>query len=367
MKIGILSFPNMTSYGCTLQMYALYRVVEQAGAEAEIINYRNEYMKARRHTSAGRGKSSIKSAMRVTATKALHLRQLRAFRSFEQKMHLYPVRETSQKSELAEIAKRYAGVICGSDQVWNPLITDTDLSFFLDFCGPDTKRIAYAPSFGISEFSDDFAEKIRPELNKFDFLSVREEVGAHYVETLTNRQTEIVLDPTFLISKNEWSELEKSHPMAEEKYIFCFPVRKSAALIRFGRELAEKSNATLIVAEGNFLRQLRNKDKRVKFALDLSPEEWLYLMHHADCVVTNSFHGAAFSIHYQKDFFLECSSHKANSRLEQLVELCGLHDRVIREGCDSWNPHIDYADVEARLAPARQASMDYLKRSIFSE
>lgn len=365
MKIGIMSFPNMTSYGCTMQMYALYRAVEQAGAEAEIINYRNEYMKARRHTSAGRGKSAIKSALRVTTTKALHLRQILAFRSFEHRMCHYPAIPTSEKQTLTEVAKRYDGVICGSDQVWNPLITDTDLSFFLDFCGADTKRISYAPSFGISDFSDDFTDRIKPELEKFLHLSVREEVGARYVQSLVNKPTAVVLDPTFLIDREEWTKLEQPHPMATEKYIFCFPVRKSAALVRFGLELAERNHATLIVAEGNFLTRMRNKNSRIKYALDISPEEWLYLMHHADCVVTNSFHGAAFSIHYHKEFYLECSSHKANSRLEQLVELCGLHDRVIQEGRGSWTQHIDYADVEGRLAPARKASMDYLKRSIW--
>lgn len=364
MKIGIMTFPNMTSYGCTLQMYALYRAVERTGAEAEVINYRNEYMKDRRHTTAGRSRSVFRSKLRVAATKTLHARQILAFRSFERQMKQYPRRVISRKAELYKAAKRYQGVICGSDQVWNPLITDTDLSFFLDFCGPETKRIAYAPSFGISEFTGDFTEKIRPELEKFDHLSVREEVGVRYVESLVNRKVETVLDPTFLIPQEDWIALEKPHPLAKEKYIFCFPVRKSTELIRFGRELAEKKNATLIVVEGNFLTQLRNKDTRIKYALDISPEEWLHLLHHAQCVVTNSFHGAAFSIHYQKDFYLECSSAKANSRLEQLLELCGLQNRVIRNGCDLWDVPIDYTAVVARIAPARQASLDYLKRSV---
>ena len=103
----------------------------------------------------------------------------------------------------------------------------------------------------------------------------------------------------------------------------------------------------------------------MKYALDLSPEEWLYLMHHADCVVTNSFHGAAFAIHYQKNFYLECSSHKANSRLEQLMELCGLQNRVIGPECDHWDVPVDFDVVQTRVAPEKQASMDYLKRAIW--
>lgn len=364
MKIGIMTFPKMTSYGCSLQMYALYRTLEQLGAEPEIINYRNEYMKARRHTRAGREKSAIKSKLRVTASKFLHLRQILAFRSFENRMYQYPGKLITNKGALSEVADRYNAVICGSDQVWNPLITDTDLSYFLDFCGPHTKRIAYAPSFGLSEFTDEFTEKILPELKRFDHVSVREEIGAQYVETLLDRKIEVVLDPTFLIPQEEWVKLEKPHALAKGKYIFCFPVRKSPALIKFGKTLAERRNATLIIAEGNVFTQLRNKDKRVKYALDLSPEEWLYLMHHADCVVTNSFHGAAFSVHYQKNFYLECSSQKANSRLEQFVRLSGIQNRVVHDTYEASDIPIDYVNVEARIAPEREISLDYLKRSI---
>ena len=364
MKIGILTFPKMTSYGCSLQMYAMYRAVEQLGVEAEIINYRNEYMKARRHTSTGRSRIRVEAVLRVAATKTLHLRQILAFRRFEARMCQYPPQITTDKKVLAEAAKRYDGVICGSDQVWNPLITDTDLSFFLDFCPPAAKRIAYAPSFGISEFSEEFTEKIRPELERFRHLSVREPAGARYVEKLVNRKVATVLDPTFLIAPGEWEALEKKHPMANGRYIFCFPVRNSAAVIKYARELAQKRGITLIVAEGNFIRKLRNKDRNMKYALDLSPEEWLYMLHHAEAVVTNSFHGAAFSIHYRKDFYLEGTYHNANSRLDQLMEICGLQDRVLRPDCKNWDDSIDFDAVEARLRPARQESLAYLKQAV---
>ena len=364
MKIGILTFPKMTSYGCSLQMYAMYRAVEKLGAEAEIINYRNEYMKARRHTSAGRSRIRIKAALRVAATKTLHLRQILAFRRFEAQMSQYPPHVTTDKTALAEAAKRYDGVICGSDQVWNPLITDTDLSFFLDFCGSDTKRIAYAPSFGISEFSEEFTAKIRPELEKFSHLSVRETAGVRYVKELVDRPVETVLDPTFLIDSAEWESLEQAHPLASGKYMFCFPVRNSDALVKCARALAEKRGLTLIVAQGNYRKMLCNKDRNVKYAPDLTPGEWLYLLHHADTVVTNSFHGAAFSIHYRKNFYLEGTYHNANSRLDQLMELCGLQDRVLRPDCSESVDPIDFDAVEARLAPARASSRNYLKQAI---
>lgn len=364
MKIGIMTFPNTTSYGATLQMYGLYRAVENTGAEAEIINYQNSYMKARRHTSAIRKRSGIAGKLRLCATKALHIRQTMGFHKFEKYMARYPVRSFDDSTRLADIAKRYDGVICGSDQVWNPNITDLDLSYFLNFCGTGTKRIAYAPSFGISEFSSYFINRICPELVQFAHVSVREKDGATLLEPLLDCKVPIVLDPTFLVSREEWMTLERKHPMAKGQYVLYFPVRKSNSLLQFSRELAKKRNAKLIIIEGNFLYQLRNRDTNVKYALDLSPEEWLSLVHHAECIVTNSYHGAAFSIHYQKDFYLEYSS-KTNSRLKQLMEISKLERRVVGDDCADWNEHIDYQSVESRISPVRSASMDYLKRSIW--
>ena len=286
------------------------------------------------------------------------------FQAFQSRMALYPARPIHDASRLSSLSARYDGVICGSDQVWNPHISGADISYFLNFCGSSTRRIAYAPSFGISRLPTDFLEQIRPELARFSHLSVREADGVQLVKDMVTHPVAKTLDPTFLIPSSEWMALEKPHPLAKDSYIFCFPVRKSVRLLRFGRELAEKRNARLIVVQGNLLTVMRNKDSRLSYALDLSPEEWLYLIHHAECIVTNSFHGAAFSIHYQKDFYLECDS-GANSRLYHLMKLCHLEDRIVGDSCAPWDAHIDYPDVEARLAPARADSLAFLKQAIF--
>lgn len=363
MKIGIMTFSNTTSYGAALQMYGLYRAVERAGAEAEIVNYQNFFMKEKRHTSAVQKRAGMVGKLRLCAANLLHTRQAVGFCNFEKKMQRFPARTVNEAARLPELAKRYDGVICGSDQVWNPHITDTDLSYFLNFCGADTKRIAYAPSFGISEFPEAFTRKITPELLQFEYLSVREPDGARLAAVLTGREVPTVLDPTFLIPRGEWEAVEQPHPLTKERYVLYFPVRQSPSLLRFSRELAKQRNAKLVIAEGNFLRQLRNRDPNVKYALDLSPGEWLSLMHYADCVVTNSFHGAAFAIHYGKDFYLELSS-KTNSRLEQLMDIAGMGERIVGDGCARWDAHIDYAEVDRRIAPLREASLGYLKQTI---
>lgn len=359
MKIGIMTFPNTNSYGAEMQMYALYRAVENLGAQPEIINYCNSYMKAQSHTRAFQS-SGMKKKLRLLLKSVLHLRQTQVFRRFEKRMRLHPENPISTAEELSELAERYDGVICGSDQVWNPDITGMDMGYFLDFCGGETRRIAYAPSFGITEFSGDFQKKIKPLLNRFNWLSAREKEGQQLLERLTGRDVSLVLDPTFLLSEQQWTALEQEHPEARGDYILYYTVLGSESLLRFCLQLAEKENKQVVFVGGNPVKRLLEKNKRIRYACDVSPEQWLYLIHHASCVVTNSFHGTAFAIHYKKEFFLEFSSY-TNSRLEQIIRLTGLEDRVV--GGKEPAP-IDYQKVYDRLADARQRSSDYLKEAV---
>ena len=362
MKLGILTFPNTTSYGAVLQMYALYRAAERLGGEPEIINYLNSYMKNQRHTAAMQC-GGMKRRVKLVAKNLMHARQLRGFRRFEKTLCKYPPRAIDQPEALKALADRYGGVICGSDQVWNPDITGNDSRYFLDFCGPNTRRIAYAPSFGIQEFSSEFKEQIRPQLRQFDALSARENPGKIVTEELTGRTVPLVLDPTFLLQQQDWEALEESHSAGKGGYILYYTVRRSDTLLKFCMEKARETGLKVVYIGGNAVKQLKNRDKGLCYAYDLSPGEFLYLVHHAKCVVTNSFHGTAFSIHYKKDFFLELSS-LTNSRLEQIVETTGLQDRVVGPNCATMDTPVDYEPVYRRLEPEKALSERYLKEAI---
>lgn len=363
MKVGILTFPNSSSYGAALQMYALYKTAEALGAEPEIINYHNLYMKQRKHYLSDKCISRASKAFKSTASVVLHWRQKCSFIKFEKKMQAYPSKSVSNIYTIPDICMRYDAVICGSDQVWNAHITGGDMHFYLDFCRENTKRISYAPSFGKVAYSYGMEDRIKQELGKFSYISVREQEGQHYVEQTTGRRPELVLDPTFLLHRKEWEVLEKAYTIPQDGYIVYYAIRSSATLLNFCRELAEKENKKIVIIGGNFLKRYKNKDCRVTYAPDLSPEEWLYVIHHADYVVTNSFHGTAFSIHYQKDFYVEFSS-DTNSRLEEIIQLCALEDRVIDYVNLQCSTPIDYASVEYRLAQRREQSLAFLQNAI---
>lgn len=366
MKVGLFTFPNSISYGASLQMFALYHTVNKLGHSAEIINYYNAYMKAEKHANT-RNLPPVKQRVKKLFRKLLHGKLYRKFTAFEkEKMLLYPSKPFTDKQKLVEVGARYGAVICGSDQVWNPDITDTDLSYFLDFCGEKTRRISYAPSFGIDEFSAEFREKIRGELAGFHAISVREAPGQALIKELLGIEAPIVSDPTLLVEKDEWEKLEEDCSSINEEYILYYTIKSSGELFARCREFAEKAGLTMVVVGGSLARNLKNRDPRVRYTVDLSPAQWLRMIHQARYVVTNSFHGTAFSVIYRKDFYLELSS-LTNSRLLQIVQALGLEDRIVRKGEAIAPSAIDYSAVEKRLSPLVDSSREYLEKALREE
>ena len=367
MKVGILTFPNSTSYGASLQMYALYYTVKKLGHDAEIINYHNPYMKAGKHMTKAYAQRSLRDVVRFRARAVLHRRLEKNFRDFEkQNTKLFPARPITHKARLSLADTRYDAIICGSDQVWNPNITDSDLSYFLDFCTDNTRRIAYAPSFGVDCLDGGFASAVSLELKRFAALSVRERSGQSLMEEMTGQVVPIVVDPSMLLDAGEWSAQEREHPLGRGKYILFYTVRNSPSLFSYCRALSEKTGMKIVIIGGNAIKKMQNRDPMMQFAVDVSPAEWLYLIHHAHYVVTNSFHGTAFSIIYRKNFYVEFSS-DTNSRLAHITEMLGLQDRVVKNGMCDDDLQCDYSVAESKLPALCLDSMRYLEDALREE
>lgn len=362
MKVGILTFPNSVSYGACLQMVALQNAVARMGHQVEIINYHNAYMKAEKHTD--KGNSPLKRALRRRIRPLMHRRLYAGFRRFErQHVTHYPTRAFTDKKRLVELGQRYDAVICGSDQVWSPHITDTDISYFLDFCGDGTKRVAYAPSFGVVTFPQGFEEKITPALQQFHALSVREQPGKEMVERLTGREAALVTDPTWLVDAADWAAMAQPHPAATGDYVLYFVVNQSAKLLQRCKDFARSHGLKVVMVGGNPLQAAKNKDAMLSYALDVGPEQWLYLMQHAKYVFTNSFHGTAFSVLFERDLYVEVPGHNG-SRLRQVLESFGMEDREIRDGEDLTDTSVDYERARTVFAQQKEQSLTYLKNAL---
>lgn len=362
MKVGILTFPNSVSYGACLQMIALQNTVRRMGHEVEIINYYNPYMKAEKHTDKGR--NPLKRAVQRRMRRLLHRQLYRNFRRFEQRqVDYYPARAFSDRKQLMQVGRRYDAVICGSDQVWSPYITNTDISYFLDFCGETTKRVAYAPSFGVVNFPEGFEERIAPELQKFHALSVRELPGKKLVEKLTGRETTIVADPTWLVDATDWAAMERPHPAATGDYVLFFVVNQSSELLARCKAFAKQRGLKVVMVGGNPVSAAKNKDPLLSYAVDVGPEQWLYLVHHARYVFTNSFHGTAFSVLFERDVYVQVPSHNG-SRLRQVLENLGMEAHEVRDGEPLTETAVDYTRARSAFAQLKEQSFAYLNNAL---
>ena len=357
MKIGILTFPNSPSFGASLQMYALFKALQNMEVDVEVINYINQFMKAQRHINS---KKSLKEYIKHYVASVLNFHGSNEFKKFEREVKLYPTKPMHDPEQLRKIADRYDYLICGSDQVWNPFITNNDVSFFLDFCNNNSKKIAYAPSFGLNTLPVEYKNIYRHELKCFHRLSAREEAGQNIISELIGLKVPLVLDPSMLLKKDEWRKCIKRVNGLPPKYIAKFIFNHDVQVENFINDLSRERGIPVIVVGGNSFSFL----KGIKSTGAIGPREWLYTIMNAESVVTDSFHGAAFSIIFEKDLYISTAS-STNSRLVTLSKLFGLENRIIQKNIKKEiTKAIDYSSVKKIMERERNASLNYLREAI---
>lgn len=235
---------------------------------------------------------------------------------------------------------QYDYLIVGSDQVWNPYFLKAEDWMFLTFV-PREKRIAYAASFGISELPKSWEAKYRKWISEMAAVSVREQQGCKIIESLTNRSVPVLVDPTMLLTKDEWNKIAKQPIWYEgHKYILLYFLGKIPGKVRVRiQKYAAERHLEII--------DLMDYKKLDWYTVD--PSEFLYLIEHAEFIYTDSFHGTVFSILYEKSFIVFGRTTKVgkpsmNSRIETLLSLFHLEDRFMEYS--SVNNQKDFEEIE---------------------
>lgn len=332
MKVGILTFPKSPSYGASLQMYALFKFLKSNDFDVEVINYQNTYMKNAKHIL-----NSNKRLISKISLNLLNIPMKVKFTKFEKNISFYPKKCISELANMQEIADRYDAIICGSDQVWNHDIIGKDLNYFLAFCDTKVRKISYAPSFGydnVEKYNFDIAFEL---INTFNHISVREKSGALMIYEMLNINVPIVCDPTLLLNTNEWVLMEKKINLPE-KFILKFIFNYDENVEKYLEKLEKEMNIPVLILGGHFGTLF----KKGKHLINIGPREWLYAIHKATIVVTDSFHGLIFSIIYNKEVYVSLKS-KTNTRLKMLVSKFDLENNVIMENFKRNN--IDYDKI----------------------
>ena len=362
MKIGILTQPLHNNYGGLLQNCALQQVLKGLGHEVETVDWMPASAGAIK-TWLWRKKETLLSLVLKDREKPSYsltdkekeIISRNTHRFIERYISVCPsIAKNEKEFRSIDEAHKYQAYVVGSDQVWRPCYNSTMMSaMFLGFTEKkDVKRIAYAASFGTSawEFSPALTDVCARLAKKFDCITVREKSGVDLCREHFGVNATWVLDPTMLLNREDYEELvvaENEPKNAGTLFHYILdPNEEKKDLIE--RVAAEKGLKPFTIMPKC---QAENRTKwdvkhRIEDCVFPSVTSWLRGFMDAELVIVDSFHGAVFSIIFNKPFWVIGNSKRGNARFESLLGLYGLEDRMITPGeAVDWNKTIDWERV----------------------
>ena len=258
----------------------------------------------------------------------------------------------------AKALKNYAYIICGSDQIWNYEFAGHE--YFFGTIAPPEKRIAFSASFGVSEIPESKKEFYKKHLNEMKAISVREQAGVEIVKELTGRDATLLVDPTMMLSKEDWQKVSKKPRFSvPEKYIFTYFLGNVTDEMREFIDKVAKENDMQII-------NLEAKEPN-NYWYSSGPSEFVWLIEHASIVLTDSFHGSVFSIINEAPFVvfdrvenIECM----NSRIDTLLSTLKLEDRRFDKIDMNKLFEKEYSHVPEILEREKKKAIEFLKNAM---
>lgn len=366
MNIKTITCHDVYNLGASLQAYALMEYLTQLGHEVEIIDYKPEYLSRHYKLSLIANPKYEKNIILKSSYLLLKLprrlvekygKRKREFDKFKRQYLKLTAKKYRSNQELKKDLPEADLYIAGSDQIWNTLFQNgKDASFYLEFAPQDKIKISYAASFSTENIVQGYSEKITGWLKRLDCISVRELSGMKILQDLGIDRGKVVLDPVFLLSKNEWKNISlKSFGRQKEKYLLVYDFDNSEYIEKLAKRLSKKNQWKI------FSIQKSKYADRVFWKS--GPLEFLELIDNAEFVISNSFHATAFSLIFNKQFVVVNRKEGINTRMKDLLSIVNLENRMICEEKEEILP-IDYKRVNVLLENKIDESKKYLDIAI---
>ena len=290
-RVGVITFLHNDNYGSSLQAYALQRVIRELGHECEHLDYapdRKEKIlnllrsgNSPKLIAEGLRRKSVKAGQQGAREKSA---SIPAF--YARRMNLGP--KCRNIPELRTAAGSIDTLVCGSDQIWNPVWLNP--AYFGVFAPEKVKKVAYAASLGISTLpAAGKIRKIRKWSKGFSAISVREQEGAKLLEDMTGIRADVMPDPVCLLDRAEWEEVAAPAPEGKP-YMLCYFIGENPEYREKVREISRETGLRVleipVTAEGYA--------SGFELLEGIGPEEFLGAVSGASCFCTDSFHGLVF-------------------------------------------------------------------------
>ena len=361
MKIGILTFHRAINYGAVLQCYALSEVLKGMGHDVEVIDYRPPYIEKYRNLFYWYDFKKLEITAKLKSLCLLPInyyhrkKSAKAFDSFL----VEHIKTSSIVKNICDVPRYYDAIIFGSDQIWSPEICEgLDPVFWGQFPKGRIKFVTYAASMGgHNRMNSEKWNEISKMIKAYDCVSVRELPLQQDIKQYTDVNASLVIDPTLLAPRKIFESIAIKPD--EEKYVLLFTLEKSEKAYNLAKRIAKERQCKLIRLRAT--AGIRNKEK-LMLREGLTPSEFLGYFKYAEFIVTGSFHGTAFSVIFNKNFYTVHS--KQEDRAANLLQSVGLTDRLVDPDDIKEIVNVNHNNTDTTIAEMRKGSMIFLTNSL---
>lgn len=360
MDIKVITRHAQSNYGSLLQAIATEIILERLGHKCEIIDYLRDdehglkgvltYLKNKPSWNKNLFRKAVFTAIRYMDEKSAEIK-------FYSMRNRY-LNLTKRLNELEDLKKLDADIfMTGSDQVWGTMQNGIyDGAYFLSFV-KDKPKIAYSASFGRTDFTPEIINDYKSMLLDYTAISVREDSAVSLLKKWGIPCSGQVLDPTLMLTGEEWSKYASSN--IQKKYVLVYQIHKDPHLGNYAKRFAKHLGLPLVRVSSNLRQVIR--EGNFKWLPDLA--NFLSYVKNCTYMITDSFHGTAFAINFNRQFIEILPNNNTESRNMSILNLTGLTDRVLKNLDDfSIATHpINYEKVNSVLKIERKKSLEILK------
>lgn len=376
-KISIITLSLLDNYGSVLQTFATQYLLTSMRYDVSIIHYKPEYVSLplykRVITSIRENgfKKTLSISVKIVHTNISNrhhiIRQKHIFSEFRSKYIQFT--DNTYNERILETNPPESDIyIAGSDNIWGVnsegKVSQTKKPYFLTFVPQNKLKLSYATSMGIPKIHPTQKDEFRKYLENIDYISVRGESTAKFLHELTGRNIANTLDPTLLLTKEEWAEKFNLTSQKDKPYILVYVIYKfprKSEIYKFSKILAKIIGMNIKYIGYHYRHGLPQYN-------DVEVEDFLKLFMNASYVITNSFHGTLFSIIFRKTFYT-FTPWGYPTRITDMLSSISLQDRYIQTSDEALSlpQEIDYSIPEQKLNELRDYSLIWLKNALESE
>lgn len=360
-KVGILTWHCYCNFGSALQAYALQETIKDLGYKPQIINYRNQQVNC-----MALAKDTLKYILtkfnRIFPMSQMSHRYMYPFVEFQKEKFIQS--KCFSNIDSFDCSKYYNTVVCGSDQIWAPNVFNP--VYMLDFVPDNVRKVSYAASIGLNSIPKEYVQQYKEYLSCFNNISVRESKGQQLLKDCCDIEATVVADPTLLVHKNKWKTLQKPCDYIKKDYIMCYFLNTNHKYKDKVLQFAKLHGLDIIGISTN-----PSDASWMYFLKCVGPQEFLWLIDNSSYIFTDSYHGAIFSLLFEKRFvvferFNSTDKNCQNSRLDQLKKWFGIDDQVF--SINNYKADVmiktNYEIVNEKLSNTRELSLQFLQDAL---